>query len=72
MASEAPAPTLYSAPPRGQATRLPSTGASTRTPSVVPAAPRQTPAADGGRRSRKGSRGGGGSSHGGPSGQGGS
>jgi hypothetical protein len=40
MASEAPAPALYSAPPGGQATRLPSTGASTRTTLVVPAAPR--------------------------------
>jgi hypothetical protein len=69
MASEAPAPALYSAPLGGQA--IPSTGASTCTPPVVPAAPRQTPAADGGRRSRKGSRGGGGSSRGGPSGRGG-
>jgi hypothetical protein len=67
MASEAPAPALYSAPWGGQATRLPSTGASTRTTPIILVAPRQTPAADGGRRSRKGSRGGGGSSRGGPS-----
>jgi hypothetical protein len=79
MANEAPTPAsaLYSAPTSGlppsggQATRPPSTGVPTCPPLAVPMAPRQTSTTDGGRRSRKGSRGGGGSSRGGPSGRGG-
>jgi hypothetical protein len=77
MAYEATAPalTLYSAPPGGQAPsggqapRPPSTEAPTSPTPAVPAAPRQASAADNSHRSRKGGHGGGGSSRGGPPGR---
>jgi hypothetical protein len=52
------------APSGGQTTRLPSTGTPSCRPPIVPAAPRQFSAADGGHRSRKGGRGDGGSTQG--------
>jgi hypothetical protein len=69
-----PAPTLYNAPPDGQAPSgaPPLTRAPAHPPLMVPVAPRPASITDGGRRSRKGGRGGGGSTRGGPSGRGGS
>jgi hypothetical protein len=67
MVTEAPAPALYSTPPGGQppfggqAPRPPSTGGPTRPPLAVPATPRPTSTADGGRCSRKDGHEGGGS-----------
>ena len=66
----APAPTLYSAPPGGQASsggQAPSTssiGAPARSPTATPAAPRPAANADGGHHPHKGGRGGDSSTHG--------